>query len=118
MTDYERLMEEHRRINAEWMGMVGGLNDVALGEVYLGVSKETYLELKAMGGNAKARRRWRRRNVPNTQRRVPECRMCAAFRAGQMGERSYCAEHAADAVRAWNAMERIAGFETPLRGAP
>jgi hypothetical protein len=29
---------------------------------------EIYREMKADEGNAKARRRWRRRNVPNTQR--------------------------------------------------
>lgn len=32
------------------------------------ISRETYLEWKAMGGNSKARRRWRRRNIPNSQR--------------------------------------------------
>jgi hypothetical protein len=34
---------------------------------------------------------------------TPECRMCVALQAEPMGGRSYCAEHAADAVRAWNA---------------
>lgn len=35
--------------------------------------------------------------------RTGECRMCAALQAGQMGERSHCAEHAAAMVSAWNA---------------
>lgn len=38
------------------------------GEIDWGVSEETYQFWKSGAGNAKARRRWRRRNVPNTQR--------------------------------------------------
>lgn len=44
------------------------------GEVYFGVSKETYRMWKALAGNAKARRRWRRRNVPNMQREKANAR--------------------------------------------
>lgn len=38
------------------------------GETDVGISEETFQFWKANAGNAKARRRWRRRNVPNMQR--------------------------------------------------
>lgn len=45
------------------------------GEIDWGVSEETFQAWKANSGNAKARRRWRRRNVPNSQR--PSSNMAA-----------------------------------------
>lgn len=38
------------------------------GEIDWGVSEETYQFWKASAGNAKSRRRWRRRDIPNSQR--------------------------------------------------
>jgi hypothetical protein len=66
-----------------------------------GINVETYRMWKANAGNAKSRRRWRRRGMVNTQR-GPSCRMCAAMRSDPTSGRMHCAEHVADAVRAWN----------------
>jgi hypothetical protein len=43
-----------------------GTVPVPVGQIH--INPETYRMWKANSGNAKARRRWRRRNVPNTQK--------------------------------------------------
>lgn len=40
---------------------------------------------------------------------MTDCRMCTAFQTGQMGERRFCADHAAEAVRMYNAMPQLCG---------